>query len=187
MIRFIATFGYSGHLPKAPGTWGSLAGAFLIALLSWIGTPIWLYVLLGALCFFVGWWATAKATAGKADHDPSEIVIDEVAGMFVACLVPFAVWAPEIPFDAPLYVQDSELQWVAIAALALSFALFRLFDIWKPWPVSWADRKSTAFGVMLDDVLAGFLALCLLAIILLGPAVWVYLTFDIEEYLIQIE
>ena len=187
MIRFITTFGFSGLLPKAPGTWGSLAAAVLIAVLSWIGTPMWLYLLLGILCFFGGWWATAKATEGKDDHDPSEIVIDEVAGMFVACLVPFAVFAPEVPFDAPLYVQDSALEWVAIAALILSFALFRLFDIWKPWPVSWADRKSTAFGVMLDDVLAGFLALCLIAFLLIAPTVWVYLTFDIEDYLIQIE
>jgi phosphatidylglycerophosphatase A len=86
-------------------------------------------------------------TRGHANHDPSEIVIDEVAGQWLA------IWA----ISYPAWSHD-----IAISALwpgwVAAFALFRLFDIWKPGPVGWADRKTGPMGVMLDDVIAGILA-----------------------------
>jgi len=146
MSRVIATFFGVGLLRPAPGTWGSAAAvpfAYLIHLLG--GFPALLIATL--LVFFIGWWATANATRGKEDHDPSEIVIDEVAGQWVA-LLPVSFGAVHAGGDMlALY-----------PGIITAFLTFRLFDIWKPGPVGWADQKSTALGVMLDDVIAGVLA-----------------------------
>ena len=144
MSKLIATFFYTGLLPKAPGTWGSLAALpFAIILHNWGG----FYALLSAsiIVFFVGWWATAQETAGKKNHDPGEIVIDEVAGQ----------WITLLPASYLFTRHDLPLIWPALIA---GFIFFRLFDIFKPWPISWADKKETAFGVMFDDVLAGTFA-----------------------------
>ena len=144
--RAIATFFGAGLLRPAPGTWGSLAAlpvAFGLHLAG--GFP--LLVAATVVVFGAGWWATVQVTAGAADHDPSWIVIDEVAGMWIALwAVSWPAWAHDIAVTA-LWPG-----WVA------AFALFRLFDIWKPGPVGWADRKGGALGVMLDDVIAGVFA-----------------------------
>ncbi|MEM9438699.1 MAG: phosphatidylglycerophosphatase A, partial [Pseudomonadota bacterium] len=128
-----ATFFFVGHLKPAPGTWGSLAGA-LLALPIIVHGGVVALGFAAVVAFAVGLWAT-RLVAGPANHDPSEIVIDEVAGQFVA-LLPLAWFyhAAERP-EAILYL-----------GLGLGFALFRLFDIWKPWPVSWADRREDAMG-----------------------------------------
>ena len=146
MSKLIATFGLVGMIPFAPGTFGSLAALpFGWAFAVWTG-PV------GLLCaaivvFFAGLWATGVETAGAANHDPSEIVIDEVAGQFLS-LLPMA-------FGAVLTGSVG-------ATMVAGFILFRLFDILKPFPVSWADNMNSPMGVMLDDVLAGLLAaLCL--------------------------
>jgi phosphatidylglycerophosphatase A len=96
-------------------------------------------------------------TRGQADHDPSEVVIDEALGQWIALL-------PVIWGAAQAGVQPAALWpgWIA------AFLLFRVFDIWKPGPVGWADRKEGALGVMLDDVIAGLLAA--LGVVLLGLA-----------------
>ena len=146
MTHLIATFFYVGHLRPAPGTWGSLAALPVAVVLMILGGPILLVV--AALCAFgLGWWATAIETRGKADHDPSEIVIDEVAGQWIA-LLPVAIGAAH----AGAHVTAL---WPGIVA---GFVLFRLFDIAKPGPVGWADRRGDALGVMLDDVIAGAFA-----------------------------
>lgn len=154
MNRLIATFFYSGLSPKAPGTIGSLAAlpfGWLIHGLT--GFPGLLIATI--LVFFLGWWATANVTRGQQDHDPGEIVIDEVVGQWIALFpLSYGLWqsgaAPWL-FPYP--------GWIA------AFVFFRLFDIWKPWPVSWADRKNTALGVMLDDVLAGIMAAIVVALL----------------------
>lgn len=147
MTRFIATWFFSGLAPFAPGTWGSLAALpFAIVLHATGSFPALLVATL--LVFFLGWWATAQETAGKEDHDPGEIVIDEVAGM----------WLTLFPLSGMLWYHDIDLVILPWPGLVVGFLLFRLFDIFKPWPVSWADRKSTPFGVMFDDVLAGVYA-----------------------------
>jgi len=154
MTRFITTWFYVGLLPKAPGTWGTAAALpFAVLLHAMGGFPA---LLAGAIiAFFVGWWATAVETRGKEEHDPGEIVIDEVAGMWIT-LMPFSFVLWRHGYDLPI------LPWPGLVA---GFILFRLFDIFKPWPVSWADRKPNAFGVMFDDVLAGIYAgICMLAI-----------------------
>ena len=147
MSRVVATFFGVGLLPWAPGTWGSAAAIPVAWVLHGLGGfPA---LLLAALAVtLIGWAATAAATRGKADHDPSEVVIDEVAGMFFALLpLSYGLWqAGAEPWAFPWP------GWVA------AFVLFRLFDITKPGPVGWADRRCGALGVMLDDVIAGVMA-----------------------------
>ena len=147
MSRLIATVFYVGRVPFAPGTFGSLVALPLGYLLHrFAGFPGLLIATV--LVFALGWWATAAATKGTTDHDPSEIVIDEVAGQWIALWpLSFGLWHAGV--DPSVFPYPG---WIA------AFVLFRLFDILKPWPVSWADRKTTALGVMLDDVIAGLMA-----------------------------
>jgi len=144
--HLIATFFYVGHLRPAPGTWGSAAAIPAAWALHVLGGP-WL---LGAgvmVSFTLGWWATSLETKGKDDHDPSEIVIDEVAGQWLAFL-PVSVGAAHTSAALTALYPG----WIA------AFVLFRLFDIWKPGPIGWADRRGDSLGVMLDDILAGVIA-----------------------------
>ena len=146
LSHLIATVGGIGHLRPAPGTWGALAALPLAGLLHWLAGP-WLLTLAIVVGFLKGWWATVQETRGKDDHDPSEIVIDEVVGQWIAFL----------PVSAGAALAGAALTqlwpgWVA------AFVLFRLFDIWKPGPVGLADRRGDALGVMLDDVIAGLFA-----------------------------
>jgi len=152
MSRLIATFFGVGNLRPAPGTWGSLAAlpvAYLIHLLG--GFP--LFAVATVAVFAIGWWATTRETQGKAEHDPSEIVIDEVAGQWIA-LWPVSAGAWHVGADMLALYPG----WI------MAVALFRLFDIWKPGPVGWADRRPDAFGVMMDDVIAGSMAAVLVAL-----------------------
>jgi phosphatidylglycerophosphatase A len=145
MMHQIATVFGIGHLRPAPGTWGSLAALPLALVLLWIGGA-WLLVI--ALVIIVGLgFAAAQAEISMADPDPGHVVIDEVAGQWVA-LLPVAFGAAH----AGVAVTALWPGWVG------AFFLFRLFDIWKPGPVGWADRKKGAVGVMLDDLIAGVFA-----------------------------
>jgi len=147
MYRFLATFFYAGLAPIAPGTVGSAVAIPLAYLLHYFGG----FPALGTatlLVFLIGWWTTAGATAGQPDHDPGEIVIDEVVGQWIA------LW----PLSLGLWMRGIDPAIFPYPGWIGGFLLFRLFDIWKPWPVRWADRKESALGVMLDDVLAGLMA-----------------------------
>ena len=150
MTRLIATFGGVGLLRPAPGTWGSLVALPFAYGLHWLGGfPALLFATI--LLFLLGYWATKAELAAGTDPDPAEIVVDEVVGQWIA-LFPlsaglwFAGVAPHV-FPWP--------GWVG------GFLMFRLFDIWKPGPVGWMDRRHGPAGVMLDDVVAGlFAAIC---------------------------
>ena len=129
-----------GFMPLMPGSWASLAalvGAWFAARLG--GTSA---LLVGAaLLFLAGWWSAGVVTRASPIADPPLIVIDEAAGQWLA-LVPAGR---------------------SIANYALAFLLFRVFDIWKPWPIGWVDRNlKGGFGVMLDDTLAAGYALVFL-------------------------
>lgn len=146
MIRFINTLGFVGLLRPAPGTWGSLAALGLAYLICLVGGPF-LLLALTVVVTVAGIWTIGQQISGLPDQDPSEIVIDEVAGQWIALLpVVFGGWHAGVPLTA-LWPG-----WIA------AFVLFRLFDIWKPGPVGWADRRGGALGVMLDDVIAGVFA-----------------------------
>lgn len=160
IARLIGTACFVGYLRPAPGTWGSLAALPLAWALHQLG-GFPLLAVAGLTYFLAAWWATAQMTAAGDDHDPSEIVADEVVGQWIA-LAPlsYAAW------DRGLDILVMWPGWVA------AFVLFRLFDIWKPWLVGWADRRGDALGVMLDDVIAGvFAAIGVLALAALAHGV----------------
>lgn len=133
---WLVTFFGSGLVKPAPGTWGSLAGLA-------IGIPmvqgLSLFGFMGAIVIvsLFGTVAINRVEQISGIHDAPEIVIDEVAGMWIA-LLPF------------FYLPQS---WWGLAS---AFLLFRLFDIVKPWPIGWLDKRvSGGFGVMIDDIVAG--------------------------------
>lgn len=139
----LGTWFGSGLLPRAPGTWGSLAALPAAWVLIQLGGVAALAIA-AIVVFWLGCWASAAwlARVGPEDsRDPGAIVIDEVAGQWIA-LLGIAVLAEPA----------SWMWWL------LAFVLFRIADIAKPWPASWADRNKTAFGLMLDDLFAGIYA-----------------------------
>lgn len=146
MRRVFLSFLGAGWLKPAPGTWGSLAALPAALVLHIIGGPA-LLIIATLVIFFLGTRAVAAEINGAEDHDPGWIVIDEVVGQWIA-LMPVAIGAA--------YFARSPLDlWPGILA---GFALFRLFDIWKPWLAGRADRRGDALGLMLDDVWAGIFA-----------------------------
>lgn len=135
----LATWFGSGLLPWAPGTWGSLAAVPFGVVLFWLSGPLGL-LLASVAVFLVGLWAAHSYEQVTAIKDPGAIVIDEVAGQWLA-LIPAGLNP---------------------AGVVLAFILFRAFDVAKPWPVGWADRHlKGAFGIMADDVIAGLYAAAL--------------------------
>jgi len=144
---FSSWFGV-GLIPGAPGTWGSLAALPMAWYVLKFHGPLELAAL-GGILFLVGCWSSGIYARRTNDDDPGTIVIDEVAAQ---CLVLTAVPATPAYFMA-------------------AFLAFRLTDILKPWPASWADRSvKGGFGIMLDDIFAGIYAWALMyGIVLLLP------------------
>jgi len=149
----LAWFG-CGYVPRAPGTMGAV-GALPFAWAIQATGLAWALPLASFLAFALGCWLAGRHLAEtKAEGaDPQWIVLDEVAGTWLA-------------------VSLIDPSWLSYAA---GFLLFRLFDIWKPWPIGWIDRSvKGGLGVMLDDYVAGlFAALLLYAASLvwwIGPA-----------------
>jgi len=141
---FLATAGGSGYLPKAPGTWGSIVAMLLAWPIAATGGVLALGLAALAVTL-IGVRATAVYSAETGDHDPGPVVIDEVAGQWIALLA--------CPLDPLWYLAG--------------FALFRLFDIVKVPPARQVDQgMSGPWGVMLDDVVAGGYALAVLVLAL---------------------
>ena len=146
MSRAIATVFGLGYLRPASGTWAS-AAAIVIGLLidRYLGFPALVLATIAATS--LGFWAVNQALGDDKSADPSEFVIDEVAGQWLALLFSSAAfwargWEGFLPYPAPL----------------AAFVFFRLFDVWKPWIIGRADRMGGAKGVMLDDLIAGVFA-----------------------------
>ncbi|SFR13874.1 phosphatidylglycerophosphatase A family protein [Poseidonocella sedimentorum] len=160
MTRLIALWFGAGMMRPGPGTWGSLAALpFAWALHTLGGLP--LFALAIVALYPLGLWAVRAETKGRADADPSEIVVDEVIGQWIALLpVSIGAWAMGAE---PLAL------WPGVISAVLCF---RLFDIWKPGLVGRMDRRGDPEGVMLDDVAAGiFAALATLALAAIGHGV----------------
>jgi phosphatidylglycerophosphatase A len=182
---FIATACGLGYIPKAPGTFGSLAG-LLLAMLPWLflilagvvskdtllgtvsvfggsefdpylGSEIWIAVSVG----LVGVWSASQAANYWSQKDPQRVVIDEVSGqhltLLLGCGVPIR-WRPQPPWV------DTQLGYITLHAalnwkyLLLGFILFRVFDIWKPFPARQAESLPGGWGIMADDWVAGIYA-----------------------------
>ncbi|HJM46495.1 MAG: phosphatidylglycerophosphatase A [Candidatus Marinimicrobia bacterium] len=131
IARLISSVGYVGRVPLAPGTVGSFAAFCAWYIISpKIKTPYFIFLTL--IIFFIGVYVSKLIEKELAVHDPGEIVIDEWVGQWIA------LWFIEL-----------SLFWGLI-----TFCVFRIFDIWKPWPVNKMDLISNGWGVMLDDVAA---------------------------------
>jgi phosphatidylglycerophosphatase A len=138
----IATGFYSGYLPKAPGTWGSLVGLFIFFLLHTLSLPIYLAVVAGL--FLIGTFTAGEAEKIMDHKDPGLVVIDEIVGMLITMIA-----VPATPLT-----------------MALGFILFRIFDIAKPFPVGLIDQRfHGGLGIMLDDVMAGIYSLVILQVL----------------------
>ncbi len=145
------TFFGSGLIKPAPGTWGSYAALMVGYILIIQGITLVGLLTATLLITIVSIIAINKIEAETGIHDAPEIVIDEVAGQWLA-MVPLLYFTPDI------------------GRLLVAFLLFRIFDILKPWPIRWLDEKvGGGFGVMIDDILAGIISgLLLYAALSLG-------------------
>jgi phosphatidylglycerophosphatase A len=144
---FVASAGYVGFAPIAPGTWGAALGLALHVALRWSGSG-WLELLVIAVVFAAGLWS-----AGRVEHelgkDPAAVVVDEVLGMLIT-----------------LALLD-----VSVAGAVTGFVIFRVLDVIKPFPAARFEHIKGGMGVMLDDVMAGVysnLALRLLSLAIPG-------------------
>ena len=142
----LATWFGSGLMRKAPGTWGSLAaipfGIFIYLFFGPIGLVIATF-----LVSIIGYWSADQFEKETGIHDSKMVVIDEVVGQWIALLPVFYLFG------------------YSVVGILIAFSLFRAFDIIKPWPVSYFDRKvEGAAGVMGDDLVAGLIA----ALIIIG-------------------
>ncbi len=142
LIHWLAVGFGSGLAPKAPGTWGTLAALPLVWAMSFL--PLWGFLAVTLVASAVGGYLCGKTATDFHQHDHPSIVWDEFAGLMLTFIA--------IPFT-----------WQAALT---GFALFRFFDILKPWPISWLDRKvHGGLGIMLDDLLAGVMAWVVMALV----------------------
>ncbi|MCW9014956.1 MAG: phosphatidylglycerophosphatase A [Gammaproteobacteria bacterium] len=137
-VHFLALGFGSGLMPKAPGTFGTLAAIPVYLLFSLLSME--LYIAAVILLSLVGVWICGYTSRKLGVHDHPGIVIDEFAGYLITMIA--------LPTTG---------LWIVVG-----FILFRIFDILKPWPISWLDKHvHGGLGIMLDDILAGFFALCI--------------------------
>lgn len=138
------SFGFgTGLMPKAPGTFGTLPAIVLV----WLFAPLDVAAYMGVVVFavIIGIYLCGATAKAMGEHDAPAIVWDEIAGYMIAMIAVPVSWQ----------------------SLLLAFVLFRIFDIIKPWPISWLDKKvDGGFGIMLDDIVAGFISLVLMHVVL---------------------
>jgi phosphatidylglycerophosphatase A len=180
---FVATAAGLGYLPKAPGTWGSLGGV-IVAVLPYaffkvlarttdsgvaVGFPgrqvdpfLMLQLLIAAVVAVAGVWSATRAANFWGLKDPQRVVIDEVSGQHLALLFAWSVasWlrtaqVAGAPVQHVDILFDVALNW---KYLLLGFILFRVFDIWKPFPARQAESLPGGWGIMADDWVAGVYA-----------------------------
>jgi phosphatidylglycerophosphatase A len=146
IILFFATGFYSGYLPWAPGTWGTLAAVPIYFCLRLL--PLWLYAVILAIMIVAGFYLCGYAAKAMNKEDPPEAVWDEVVGFLLVMLF--------LPYS--------------ILSVIIGFALFRLFDIWKPWPIKKIEDLPGGFGIILDDLMASVYAILVAWIIIIVAA-----------------
>lgn len=143
-VHFLAFGCGSGLSPKAPGTMGTVAAVPFYLLLQLLSLPLYLFIV--ALACLIGFWLCDKTSKELGVHDHPGIVWDEFCGYWITMIAAPAGWL-----------------WIVTG-----FILFRIFDIWKPWPIRWLDKKvHGGFGIMIDDIIAGVFAWAGLQLIVL--------------------
>jgi len=154
----------SGLPRRAPGTWGSVGGLIVaIPLISLGFVPFLIITILSCL---IGIWICGRTSELMQGHDDPHIVWDEWAGIWIT-LLPFSYMS----VSTASYWQDIS-QSLSVIALIIAFVLFRFFDIIKPPPIGWADKKvAGGLGIMLDDIIAGVMAAAVWIIVMLGMLV----------------
>lgn len=144
----VATFGYVGFFPIAPGTAGSLAALVLYAFVRWVGLPAFDLALVVAV-LGAGVWSASLTERALDQKDPGPIVIDEVLGMLITLM-----WLP-----------------LSLGGVVAGLVLFRIFDIVKPYPAARMESLKGGMGVMLDDAVAGVYGhLALRGLLLVAPS-----------------
>ena len=177
----VSTWFGSGKLPKAPGTWGSLFTLPLFLLSHYVllianneSQFSYIYFSFITFLFVIGTWTTNIYMKHTRKHDPKEVVIDEVVGQMLVFYAGFMIIATGLGLFDIFYPQSGvrltieRLHQILMTPLYIglasvvylvSFILFRIFDIWKPWPIKYCDKNiKGGFGVMFDDVFAGVYA-----------------------------
>lgn len=143
-----------GLVPVAPGTCGSLAG--LVVLWPALGWPLWWQWTLWGVVVAVAIWSADRAGRSWGVIDHPAIVIDEVAGLALTLLIPLSV--------VPVAHHEGLL-------LLIGLLMFRGYDIVKPWPVAWCERRVPGgFGVVLDDLVAGLMGGLCVSVLMLAIA-----------------
>jgi len=158
MKRLLTSCFGLGHLPVAPGTWGSLPPAAVFALMLYFNVGgITISVVMAALALmgsFVCVIFSGASIAATGKKDPGEVVADEVAGQSLT-FVPI-----------PFILTDSPSVALICAVTAAGFLLFRFFDILKPWPIRKLEKLPSGWGILVDDLLAGVYATVILIVTL---------------------
>ena len=151
LALLIATCGYIGFAPLAPGTVGSAAGVLLFYLARAAGVP-WLELALIALLFAAGVWASSIAEQHLGGIDPGPVVIDEVVGMLITL-----AWIPVTPLGA-----------------LVGFLVFRVLDVVKPWPSRQFEALHGGLGIMADDAMAAVYGhLVMRGLVFAAPVGWI--------------
>jgi phosphatidylglycerophosphatase A len=147
---FVATCGYLGYVPIAPGTFGSAAGLIAFAAVRWSGSPA-IEIGLIVLLLVIGVWSGNVAERHFGGVDPAPVILDEVVGMLITLAL--------IPVNVP--------------GAILGFLLFRLFDVIKPWPANRFEALPGGVGVMADDAMAALYGnLVMRLLVAVTPAGW---------------
>jgi phosphatidylglycerophosphatase A len=144
VVMNVATLGPVGYLPKAPGTWGTLAAVPLYVVVFFGAPPGW-YILLSLLLLYLGLVFCDEAARRMGQKDPSEVVLDEFVA-FPLCFLGLA------PYLAPPW---------SFVIIAVGFGLFRLLDATKPFGISKLQSMEGGLGILIDDVVAA-LATCVI-------------------------
>ncbi len=168
LALLVATGFGLGYLPLAPGTWGSLGGGALVWVLWWIVRrpppagvevfpgPPFLFALaqlwLAPFVYLLAMWAAGRAARFLGGKDPQTIVVDEISGLLLTF----------VPLSVVLAFAEQAFNWKYLLA---GLILFRVFDIWKPWPARAAEKLPGGWGIMADDWVAGVYAAAGLVVI----------------------
>ena len=136
----LATVLYAGYIPKIPGTMGSLAAILFWALLMWCKIPQNVYLILLLIIIILGIIASTISEKIIGKTDPGQIVIDEFAGILITMFT--------IPFSLKYAI--------------IGFIIFRIYDILKPFPINIIQKLPKGYGIMFDDILAGFFSFIIL-------------------------